>query len=355
MAFRSGGRHIRRPALALRDCARGMTSVQRSKFDAVIIGGGVVGLSSAYHLALKLGAGEGICVLERDNTYARCSATLSAGGIRQQFSGAQNSAMSQYGYKFLSNTEALRSSPTAEPVDFQFCEGGYLFLASESGRATLDENHRTQTEAGHAGVLLLDPPAISARFPWLSMDGVSAGSLGVKHEGWFDPWALISALRAKCKAMGVTVHDGEATSLGVRTASPGGKRHIDSVRTKDGVEFTARTVVNAAGAFAADVVGMALGAQAGASFEVRCGIPRGMVYPRRHGCGRARPSRGPADRSALAPLKAWPNHPLPCRRCDRAGAASSTSIVRTRPFATRRWWSIQAASGSVARGTVAAS
>ncbi len=57
--------------------------------------------------------------------------------------------------------------------------------------------------------------------------------------------------------------------MGVRAAAcAGGKRHIDSVRTKDGVEFTACTVVNAAGAFAADVVGMALGEEAGASFEV---------------------------------------------------------------------------------------
>jgi FAD-dependent oxidoreductase domain-containing protein 1 len=172
-----------------------MTSVPRSKFDTVIVGGGVVGLSSAYHLAAKLGAGDSICVLERDNTYARCSATLSAGGIRQQFSGTENIAMSQYGYTFLSNPEALRPSPSSEPVDFQFCEGGYMFLASESGRATLEENHRTQTQAGHAGVLLLDPPAISARFPWLSMDGVAAGSLGIKHEGC--AWARATRARAR--------------------------------------------------------------------------------------------------------------------------------------------------------------
>lgn len=56
--------------------------------DTLIIGGGPVGLSVAYHLASRYrdGDGSGIVVVERDPTYARSSATLSAGGIRQQVS-----------------------------------------------------------------------------------------------------------------------------------------------------------------------------------------------------------------------------------------------------------------------------
>ena len=58
--------------------------------DTLIIGGGPIGLSTAYHLASRYrhGDGSGIVVVERDPTYARSSATLSAGGIRQQVSGS---------------------------------------------------------------------------------------------------------------------------------------------------------------------------------------------------------------------------------------------------------------------------
>jgi hypothetical protein len=58
--------------------------------DTLIIGGGPVGLSTAYHLASRYrhGDGSGIVVVERDPTYTRSSATLSAGGIRQQVSGS---------------------------------------------------------------------------------------------------------------------------------------------------------------------------------------------------------------------------------------------------------------------------
>ena len=58
--------------------------------DTLIIGGGPIGLSTAYHLASRYrhGDGSGIVVVERDPTYTRSSATLSAGGIRQQVSGS---------------------------------------------------------------------------------------------------------------------------------------------------------------------------------------------------------------------------------------------------------------------------
>ena len=54
--------------------------------DTLIIGGGPIGLSTAYHLATQYRNNDGsdITIIERDPTYSRSSATLSAGGIRQQ-------------------------------------------------------------------------------------------------------------------------------------------------------------------------------------------------------------------------------------------------------------------------------
>ena len=48
-------------------------------YDVVVVGGGVVGLSAAYHIAEKLGTGSGVCMVEKDPQYRKASAVLSAG------------------------------------------------------------------------------------------------------------------------------------------------------------------------------------------------------------------------------------------------------------------------------------
>jgi NADPH-dependent 2,4-dienoyl-CoA reductase/sulfur reductase-like enzyme len=84
--------HLASSRLLSAPTARPLSSLSSSSsvaiVDTLIIGGGPVGLSVAYHLASRYrdGDGSGIVVVERDPTYARSSATLSAGGIRQQVS-----------------------------------------------------------------------------------------------------------------------------------------------------------------------------------------------------------------------------------------------------------------------------
>ncbi len=63
--------------------------------DVLIIGGGVIGSSIAYHLAAD-GRGGRITVIERDPTFERATSPRSLGGIRQQFSLPENIQMSQY-------------------------------------------------------------------------------------------------------------------------------------------------------------------------------------------------------------------------------------------------------------------
>jgi glycine/D-amino acid oxidase-like deaminating enzyme len=75
----------------------------------VIIGGGAVGSSVAYHLALA--GGHEVTVVERDPTYRIASSSLSASSIRQQFSTPLNIAMSRFGLEF------LRAAPEALAVD----------------------------------------------------------------------------------------------------------------------------------------------------------------------------------------------------------------------------------------------
>ena len=144
----------------------------------LIIGGGPIGLSTAYHLATA-SPQSNITVLERDPTYTRASATLSAGGIRQQFSLKQNVQMSIYGRDFLrSCNELLRVDD--EEVDVQFQEKGYLFLAStEKGAEVMRRNNEVQVGEG-ADVKLLNSKELKTKFPWLNTDDIILGSYGGK-------------------------------------------------------------------------------------------------------------------------------------------------------------------------------
>ncbi|OQR90414.1 FAD-dependent oxidoreductase domain-containing protein [Achlya hypogyna] len=216
--------------------------------DVVIVGGGVMGCSTAYHLAQKAAGRLRITVVERSFAYKRTSAVLSAGGIRMQFSEKPNIAMSQYGLEFLRNAKDNLSVLGCDPVDVNFVENGYLFLASAKGRETLKANHAVQTAIG-APVEIFSPDQLTDRFPWIDTTDVVAGALGLRDEGWFDPWAYLTGLKRKCSHLGVEFIEGElAGAMKVTDRAI----HELAVRTTEGktVELVPGHVVNASGAWA---------------------------------------------------------------------------------------------------------
>jgi len=207
----------------------------------VIVGGGAIGCSSAYHLATHPRFRGQITVVERDPTYARASSMLSASGIRQQFSTPVSIRMSQYGLAF------IRDAATALAVDgdaplLAFKEIGYLFLASESGREVLRDNVALQRDAG-ADIALLDPAGISARFAWMSTQGIAAGALGVSGEGCFDGPAMLAALRRKAASLGVRFV--KQSCIGFARAG----EHVRGVRLDNGDVLDCDTAVVSAGAW----------------------------------------------------------------------------------------------------------
>lgn len=192
----------------------------------IIIGGGIVGSCTAYFLA---GHGE-VIVLEKDPTYQFASTTLSAASIRTQFSLPLNVRMSLFGAQFL---EAM-----AERVGL--VRRAYLVLATPDGEATLRANHTVQQAEG-AEVALFEGRQIAERFPWLNAQGLACATLGLKHEGWFDAYSLLQAVRADATGHGASyVHD-EAVGIDIT-----GNGAI-AVRTANGARMVADHAVIAAG------------------------------------------------------------------------------------------------------------
>lgn len=213
--------------------------------DVVIVGGGIVGSATAYHLS-RHNRGRRIVVIERDTTYAYGSTARSAGGVRQQFSTPENIALSQATLDLLRRLD----QEFGHAADVSFREQGYLILASPSGRSVLAANVALQQTAG-ADIAWLNADALHQHFPWLATDGVAAGSFGQSGEGWIDPVQLMTLLRTAAIAAGVTV---------IRDAVVGFEQTahaIATVRLASGHRIACGHVVNAAGPQAGAVAEMA--------------------------------------------------------------------------------------------------
>lgn len=209
----------------------------------VIIGGAIMGSAVAFFLRRE-GFEGSIAVVERDPTFARAATTLSAASIRQQFSIEENIRLSQF---TLSIFRELHEwfGPQAD-VGFQ--EKGYLVLAREA--ETLRRNHAVQQAAG-ADISFEEPPSLKRRFPWLSTEGIAAGSFGLSGEGWFDAHAWLSLFRKALKPNRIETVTGEV--LSIRRMPEGGF----ALGLADGGSMRASTIVNAAGTAAREVSALA--------------------------------------------------------------------------------------------------
>lgn len=243
--------------LASRVLRRSLASASK-RFDYVVVGGGPVGCSIAYHLA-KSGA-KNIAVLEQDSSYRTASAMLSAGGIRQQFSVPENVKMQIYGAQFLKNNADL--SVDGEVPDLQFHENGYLFLSEESTKDVLLGNYKVQKENGAEWITLLQKADLEAKFPWLNTEDLAMGTFGTMNEGYFDPWLFVSAIRKKAQSLGVQFLERKVFGgqLALSSAASTSSYQVEYLRTVNpktpSVEekITGGNYINAAGAWSGRLV-----------------------------------------------------------------------------------------------------
>jgi FAD-dependent oxidoreductase domain-containing protein 1 len=110
-------------------------------------------------------------------------------------------------------------------------------------------SNQTQQSCGVTWMELMQVDQLKERFPWLNTDNIALGSFGRENEGYFDPWSLLTALKAKAISQGVDYIDGEVIHAQVGRAGDG-KVRIDSVGYSVGAsssvveEVAAGVVVN---------------------------------------------------------------------------------------------------------------
>lgn len=207
-----------------------------ASYDVVIVGGGAMGSSTAFFLKHELGFPGSVVVIERDPSFKTASTSLSTSGIRLQFSLPENIRLSAFGVAFLKSLKE-RFGPTADP---SFRENGYLILASPERRSVLESNAAIQNREG-ARTMVLEPEALAERFPWLNLDGITAGSYGQDREGWFDVANVHSIYRKKAQEAGAVLMTGDVVGVG----RAGGR--LTGVTLRSGETITAGSVVLAAG------------------------------------------------------------------------------------------------------------
>ncbi|MBK9083566.1 MAG: FAD-binding oxidoreductase [Rhizobiales bacterium] len=209
-------------------------------YDVVIAGGAAMGSSLAFHLAADAGFKGRVLVVEKDLTYAKAASALSASSIRQQFSTAINILVSMHGIDFLRRGREILAVDGDAP-DLTVREGGYLYLATEAGAHVLRENNALQRELG-ADIALMTPAELGARFPYLNVEDLALGSLGLSGEGWFDGYSLTQAFRRKARSLGAIYR--EAAVTGVEREG----RRIVAVTLDDGARVPCGAFINCAGA-----------------------------------------------------------------------------------------------------------
>jgi len=216
--------------------------------DIAVIGGGIMGSALAYWLT-RLDPTIAVTIIERDPSYTTASSALSAASIRQQFTTAVNIRISQQSMAFLRRAGDLLEVDGDRP-DIALTERGYLYLVGAEGVEALRAAHAIQRAHG-AEVALLDPERLAARFPWLVLDGIVAGSLGLRGEGWFDGHSLLTAFARKARSQGARFVRGE-----VQGVSLAGHR-VTELELADGTRVRCGWAVNAAGPWARAVARLA--------------------------------------------------------------------------------------------------
>ncbi|MEE9420957.1 MAG: FAD-dependent oxidoreductase [Desulfatiglandaceae bacterium] len=178
-----------------------------SSAEVVIIGGGIIGVSTAYYLAKK-GVRE-VVLLERgimgEGATGKC-----AGGIRTQFSTEINIQFSVLSLKVFEGFQAEFG------VDPEFHQVGYLFLAAHERQWRVLKANAQLMQTMGLDVELLDPDEIRRRWPFLRVDDLLGGSY-TGSDGYAGPNEVLQGFAKGARRLGAMLREGaEVTGIQVK-------------------------------------------------------------------------------------------------------------------------------------------
>ncbi|MEA1980180.1 MAG: FAD-binding oxidoreductase [candidate division Zixibacteria bacterium] len=204
----------------------------RTKADIVIIGGGIIGMSVAFHLA-KTKPGQ-IVLLEKEPVPGSGATSKAAGGIRAQFSTKVNIEMSMLSERLFETFKKDTGS------DALFDQVGYMFvLEDDKDIETFKKSYELQRSLG-LKVELLQPEQIAEVAPHISLDGIKLATF-CKDDGLGDPHEFLTGYEKAARKLGVDIeYNAEITNI---NASDG---KITEINTNRG-NITTELVINCAG------------------------------------------------------------------------------------------------------------
>lgn len=208
---------------------------------AVIIGGGIVGLASAYYLRQR---GVETTVLEKSSIGAG-STDRANGGIRAQFSSPVSAKLSK------ESIEVWEQFEEEFDTDIEYRRPGYLFLArSEDTAEQFKENVRKQNELGVESEYL-SPSEATEHCPELHTEKF-VGATYCSTDGFADPHLGLQGFSIAANEAGADIR----TNVEVTDVLENSLGEVVGVETANGRE-EADFVINAAGAWASRVGQMA--------------------------------------------------------------------------------------------------
>jgi glycine/D-amino acid oxidase-like deaminating enzyme len=239
--------------------------------DVVIVGGGVVGSSAAWHLRESGFTGR-VLVVERDRTYTRASSFLAMGGIRQQFCTPVMVRMVRFSVAFWRTFDERMGTPEARPRAW-FRQRGYLFLADAASARRLLRRYEDERRAG-AAVDMVTADDLRRLLPDVRLDDIAFGLLG-PEDGYANPREVLSGFQHAAETRDVEYIEDAVTEIRVESGRATG------VTLGAGGEISAGVVVNAAGPWAgavARLAGLEIPIEPVRQVLFRCALPRPWPY-----------------------------------------------------------------------------
>ncbi|HEV8479836.1 MAG TPA: FAD-dependent oxidoreductase [Candidatus Eisenbacteria bacterium] len=211
--------------------------------SVVIIGGGIMGASAAYHLAAR--GWKDVLVLDRAPRPGLGSTGRATGGFRAQFSTAVNVKLS------LLAREKLMRFGDEIGVDAGYMQAGYLWLAgSERERGLLRDALAVQHAAGATETYEASLDEVATINPAANLEGIVAGFFGPR-DGFISPLAILTGYTAAAERIGVRFEwNAEVVKIEHKD------ERITHVATKHH-RFATDSVVDAAGPWAGDIAKLA--------------------------------------------------------------------------------------------------